>query len=128
MEIVKHKNRGALYLAAAGTVAGVVNGLLGAGGGILIISALSRVMKDELPEKKDVFVNSLCVMLPISAVSCFLYALRGDLVADGFGIFALPAIAGGIVGGLLIEKINSVYLRRLFAALVIISGILLILK
>ncbi|MBR6681305.1 MAG: sulfite exporter TauE/SafE family protein [Clostridia bacterium] len=128
MEIIKSQRRGALYLAVAGFIAGVVNGLLGAGGGILIISALSRIMKDELPEKKDVFVNSLCVMLPISALSCFLYALRGDLSTEGFGIFALPAIAGGIVGGLLIDKIRSGALKRLFAALVIISGVLLITK
>jgi len=128
VEFVKSKNMGAVYLLCAGFGAGVVNGLLGAGGGILIIAALSKIMKNELTDKKDVFVNSLCVMLPISAVSCFLYALRGNLVTEGFGIFALPAIAGGIAGGLLIDKIKWGSLKRIFSALVILSGILLIIK
>lgn len=128
MELLKSKNRGAIYLLLAGFGAGVVNGLLGAGGGILIIAALSKIMKNELVDKKDVFVNSLCVMLPISAVSCFLYALRGNLAAEGFGSFALPAIIGGVTGGLLIDKIKWGSLKRIFSALVILSGILLIMK
>lgn len=128
MEMIKSKKRGAIALLSAGFVAGIVNGLLGAGGGILIISAFSKIMKNELGEKKDIFVNSLCVMLPISAVSCLLYAIRGDLVSEGFGIYALPAIAGGIVGGLLLDRIKWGALKRLFAALVILSGILLIMK
>ena len=128
MEIVKREKQAALHLAAAGLLAGTVNGLLGAGGGILIIAALSRIMKNELTEKKDVFVNSLCVMLPISALSCVLYAIRGDLTSKGFGLFVLPAIFGGIIGGLLVDKIRSSALKRLFAALVILSGVLLIIK
>jgi len=128
MEIIKSEKKGALYLALAGFIAGIVNGLLGAGGGILIISAFSRIMKNELTEKKDVFVNSLCVMLPISAVSCALYAIRGSFSAEGFGLFALPAILGGAVGGLLVDKFRSSALRRLFAALVILSGFLLIIR
>ena len=125
---MKNKKSGALYLAVSGFIAGVVNGLLGAGGGILIIAAFSRIMKNELPEKKDVFVNSLCVMLPISALSCLLYAIRGNLSSEGFGIFALPAIIGGAAGGLLTDRIRSRALKKLFAALVIISGVLLIIK
>ena len=128
MEIVKKEKRAALHLAAAGLLAGTVNGLLGAGGGILIIAALSRIMKNELAEKKDVFVNSLCVMLPISALSCLLYAIRGDLASRGFGLFVLPAVFGGIVGGILADRIRSDTLKRLFAALVILSGALLIIK
>ena len=125
---MKNKKSGALYLAVSGFIAGVVNGLLGAGGGILIISAFSKIMKNELPEKKDVFVNSLCVMLPLSALSCVLYAARGDLSSEGFGIFVLPAIVGGAIGGLLTDRIRSRSLKRLFAALVILSGVLLIIK
>ena len=128
MEILNAKNRSAIYLLGAGFGAGVVNGLLGAGGGILIIAALSKIMKIELRDKRDVFVNSLCVMLPISAVSCFIYLLRGNFSAEGFGLFALPAIAGGLLGGILISKIKWGALKRLFAALVMLSGILLIMK
>lgn len=128
MKATQKEKLGALYIAVSGFIAGVVNGLLGAGGGILIISAFSKIMKNELPEKKDVFVNSLCVMLPLSALSCLLYAARGDLSTEGFGIFVLPAIVGGAVGGLLTDRIRSHALKKLFAALVILSGVLLIIK
>lgn len=128
MNILTSKKKDAARLLSAGFLAGAVNGLLGAGGGILIISALSKIMKPEGAEKKDIFVSSLCIMLPISAVSCLLYALEGRLVADDFELFVLPTVAGGIVGGLLSDRLKKSSLKRIFALLVIVSGILLIMK
>ena len=55
MKATQKEKLGALYIAVSGFIAGVVNGLLGAGGGILIISAFSKIMKNELPEKKGRF-------------------------------------------------------------------------
>lgn len=111
-----------------GFFSGLANGLLGAGGGIIVVYALSYSLGEKIKDGRDVFANALCVMLPISAVSCVSYAIAGNLTVSGIGVYAIPAIIGGIVGGILLGKIRLTALRKLFAALVIYSGIVLIIK
>lgn len=124
------KSTAAFSLAGAGLLAGFANGLLGAGGGIIAVFAFSHFFKEskEGYERRDLYANALCVMLPISAVSCVRYALAGHLVTDGFGVFVLPAVAGGIVGGLLLGRLRASLLKKLFGILVVYSGVLLILR
>ncbi|MBE6546822.1 MAG: hypothetical protein E7668_05230 [Ruminococcaceae bacterium] len=115
-------------LALAGLLAGFANGLLGAGGGIVIVLALARLLEGSELEGRDLYANALCIMLPISAVSCLRYALAGNLTTEGFGVYALPAIVGGLLGGVLLSKLKAPLLKKLFGTLVIWSGILLILR
>lgn len=125
------KNRGksvAVYLCLTGLLAGFVNGLLGAGGGIPVVFALSAILREELSDRRELYANALCVMLPISAVSCVRYALAGNLRTDGFGVYVLPALLGGLVGGVLLGKIRGVWLSKLFGFLVVLSGVLLIVR
>ena len=116
------------FLPLTGFISGIANGLLGAGGGIIVVYSLSYALKDTDIEKRDIFANALCVMLPISAVSCIAYAVAGNLNLSGLGVYALPAIIGGITGGFLLHRIKTSSLKRLFAALVIYSGLMLIIK
>ena len=88
-----------------GFFAGFLNGLLGAGGGIVAVWALGRGLEGELEDGRDLFANALCVTLPISAVSCLCYALRGSLSTEGIGLYILPAILGGALGGVLLGKL-----------------------
>lgn len=111
-----------------GVLAGLVNGLLGAGGGILIVYAMAFILKDTEPDPRDLYANALCVMLPVSAFSCLRYALAGNLSTEGFAVYTLPAIIGGLVGGFLLGKLRASAVKKLFAALVIYSGIFLILR
>ena len=122
------KSKVAFSLALAGLLAGFANGLLGAGGGIVAVFAFARFLRGEEYEGRDLYANALCVMLPISAVSCVRYALGGHLVTEGFGVLALPAIAGGVIGGLLLGKLGDSLLKKLFGILVVLSGILLIIR
>lgn len=117
-----------IKLLAIGLAAGVANGLLGAGGGIVIVYGIGSVLGERLKDGNDVFATALCVMLPVSVVSCLIYAYRGHMSTEGFGIFAIPAIVGGAVGGFLLGKIRSDAVKKLFAALVVVSGILLIVR
>ena len=125
---MRYKMKKEYYLPIMGVLAGMVNGLLGAGGGIIVVYALGVALGDELDDVRDVFSNALCVMLPISLVSCVGYALMGALSTDGIGVFIIPAIFGGAAGGFLLGRINTAFLKKLFAALVIYSGIMLIVK
>ncbi len=128
MKYIKDVKGAPAKLLLAGLAAGVVNGLLGAGGGIITVFALGKIYKERMSDKNDVFAHALCVMLPLSLLSCVIYFTRGSFSTEGFGAFVLPAVLGGAVGGALLDKLRADMLRRLFSALVIISGILLIVR
>ena len=85
---MKNKGFGALTL---GFFAGLLNGLLGAGGGIILVRGAEKVMPREYHDSRDVFANALCVMLPLSAVSALAYVLRGSVHGLEFAPFILPA-------------------------------------
>ena len=115
-----------LLLAAGGVFAGFINGLLGAGGGIIIVFVLSKLLQGS--DSRDIFANALCIMLPLSVVSCTVYISKGAVSFDGFSAFIPSAIIGGVLGAFLLCKINTVFLRKLFAILVAVSGILLLFR
>ena len=71
-----------------GAAAGAVNGLFGAGGGMLLLPLLNRLT--DLREH-EAFACSVCTMLPLSVVSLVVYWLRGG----EFLTAALPYLAGG---------------------------------
>ena len=116
------------FLMLAGVAVGVTNGLLGAGGGIIAVWALRAALKDAIEDERDVLANALCITLPISALSCLSYALHGNLKINGIGLYVIPAILGGALGGVLLGRIKATSAGRLFATLVVVSGVLLIIR
>lgn len=127
MDII-NKNKPLLLLIITGFAAGTANGMLGAGGGIIIVYGLSAALGPSLSDKRDIYANALCVMLPVSVVSCVLYALRGSMNVPEFGKYVIPAVLGGIAGGFLLGRIPSGTMKKIFAALVIVSGVLLMIR
>ena len=102
--------------------AGILNGLLGAGGGIILVRSAGKILPRECCNGRDVFANALCVMLPISAVSAIAYVLQGSVSGIDFTPFVLPALIGGVGGGMLLSVIDTRLLRLIFSALVVWSG------
>jgi len=117
-----------LLLCGGGFLAGVANGLLGAGGGVIIIFALTRLLSGENLDKRDIFANALCVIFVLSLVSFVIYAIRGSVDLAGFAPYAIPAVVGGLIGGLLLGKLSTTLLHRVFAALLVYSGIMLMVR
>lgn len=104
----------------AGAGAGLLNGLFGAGGGMVLVPLLVGWAK---LEEKRAFATSVAIMLPLSVLSYTLFCLRGgDVWAE-----ALPYLLGGVAGGFLstklFRKISTVWLHRLFAALLLYGGV-----
>lgn len=116
-----------LPLIAIGLGAGFLNGLLGAGGGILIVFGLRKLLKRSLKDPRAIFPTAIAVMLPLSLLSAWQYARAGSLQLSYFGWLILPAIAGGVIGALLLRRLSVKALSRLFAAVVLISGLVLVL-
>ena len=114
-------------LLLTGAAAGFINGLLGAGGGIIITFYLSK--KLDTDNKNDIFANAVATMLPISIFSLALYVLKGHFPIDSSLLSLLPAgIVGGIIGAFLLTRLRFPILKTAFSILMVISGILMIFR
>ena len=104
----------------AGVMAGILNGLFGAGGGLILVPLLINWIG---LEEKVAFATSVAIIFPLSIVSYVIFCLRGGNVWAE----ALPYLLGGILGGLLSAKlfrrVPAAWLHRLFALLVLYGGI-----
>lgn len=106
--------------------AGFVNGLLGAGGGILIVYGLRRLSSSEKRDPRTVYATAIAVILPLSLLSVIQYFHRGSLALNSIIPLILPAVLGGATGALLLRRLSPATLSRIFAAVVLISGITMV--
>ena len=105
---------------AAGAGAGALNGLFGAGGGMVLAPLLG--LCTDLKEEQ-IFPCSVVILLPICILSL--------LFADGWAAFsfvqALPyllgSLLGGICAGLWGKKIPVLWLHRVLGILILWGGI-----
>ena len=104
----------------AGLGAGVLNGLLGAGGG-MVLAPLLKTTTDL--EEETIFPCSVAILFPLCIVSL--------LFSQGWEQFsfslALPylagSLAGGIAAGLWGKKIPTLWLHRVLGCLILWGGI-----
>ena len=115
-------------LLACGLAAGMINGLLGTGGGIILVLGLSRICRGSLPDRRDVCANALVVTLTLTLLSTLLYIRSGNAPPADLSRFVLPGAVGGLAGGLLLGKITPGALGKLFAILLVISGIFMLFR
>lgn len=105
-----------------GLGAGVINGLLGAGGGMVVVPLLSAMGV----QGKKSHATALMVIVPLSAVSVVLYLVQGRVsIAD-----ALPWLPGSLLGAYLgsrlMPKIATGWLKLLFGGLMLWGGVRLL--
>ncbi len=105
---------------AIGAAAGCVNGLFGAGGGLLLVPLFAGVCT--LPPK-TAFATSLSVTLPLSAVSLVIYWWRGGVDFPAALPYLIGGVVGGILGGLFMKRIHIKWLRALLAAFLLYGGV-----
>ena len=68
-------------LILSGAVTGILSGFFGGGGGMLVVPALTLIMK--LTEKQA-HATAIAVILPVTVVGAVTYLLRGVSAGDGF--------------------------------------------
>lgn len=104
----------------AGGLAGLLNGVFGAGGGLILVPLFIGWLK---MKEKQAFATSIAVTLPLSIVSYVLFCAQGGNVWKD----ALPYLLGGIVGGglsiKLFQNISAVWLHRIFGVLILYGAI-----
>ncbi len=115
--------------AIIGALAGFINGLLGAGGGIIVTYYLSRTLTGEQREQNGVFANAVATMLPVSVFSLALYYFKGLFSFDSGFLSLLPqALIGGVLGAFLLTKIKFKWVKIIFSVLVVVSGFMMIFR
>lgn len=104
----------------AGIAAGAVNGLFGAGGGMVLVPLLTWLSQ---LEDRQVFPASVCIILPICLVSLSIIFQPGTVPWDTALPYLLGSTAGGILAGFLNKRIPTLWLHRLLGALILWGGI-----
>lgn len=105
-----------------GTFVGMLNGVFGAGGGSLLVPTFTL----EGMEQKTAQATALCLTLPMTLVTVGGYTLM-DGIPSGALWAAVGATAGGILGGMLLNNVQGIWLSRLFYALMLVGGASMIL-
>ena len=105
---------------AAGLLAGIVNGIFGGAGGMVLIPLLG-LWTDAEPE--SIFPLSVCVMLPVCLVSLWFTAQAGPLPWSEVAPYLLGSAAGGVLAGRFGRRIPTLWLHRIFGAMLLWGGI-----
>lgn len=108
-----------LSLALTGALAGMANGFFGGGGGMIAVPLMIFLLRRP---QKNAHATALLVILPLSIVSGLIYAGYGNFNFQ-VGIPAtIGVVVGGIIGALLLKKINNGLLTKLFAVVMLVAG------
>lgn len=121
---MKEKTKKTLIATGFGTVVGVVNGMLGAGGGMIAVPLLKKLGLDQ----KSAHANAVAVILPITVLSAVLYLIKGYVdISQSFN-FIPTGILGSLLGTVIIKKISPVWLKRIFGGFMVYAGVRLLLR
>lgn len=112
-----HKSNWGLIL--AGSCAGAVAGLFGAGGGMVLVPLLAAWggLKEE-----EIFPASLSVILPVCLVCLSVTAWISGLPWNDSFPYLIGSAAGGVGAGILSKRIPVIWLHRLLGVLILWGG------
>lgn len=103
----------------AGTAAGGVNGLFGAGGGMVLVPLLSSTGAFT---ERELFSGSIVIILPMCLVS-LLMGNQGELPWQQALPFLIGAVPGGVLAATFRHKIPVLWLHRFLGILILYGGV-----
>ncbi len=105
-----------------GSITGFINGFFGGGGGMIVVPVMTLLMK---MEQKTAHATAIAVILPVSIISTAIYFFSGTFGAE-FNPTLLTSIGvtvGGVLGALILKKIDNKLLVKGFAVVMFIAGV-----
>ncbi len=111
-------------LSSFGVLVGVVNGLFGAGGGMLAVPLLHKLGL----KGKSAHANAIAVIVPITILSAAIYIYKGSVNLSDALIYLPTGVLGAYLGTICLKKISPVWLKRIFGGFMVYAGIRLLLK
>lgn len=113
-----------ITLGAIGIVTGLVNGLLGIGGGTILIPAMIFLLG---VKQHKAHGTSLLIILPTAIMSTIIYSFKGNLDLSLSFKVALGAVIGGYIGARLMNRIPAKTLKKMFGIFMVIAGLRMVL-
>lgn len=107
----------------SGGLAGLVNGLLGAGGGMILVPLLGKLCGIT---GKAAFATSVAIILPLCLVSLGVMSLHQPLPWGDALPYLIGGGLGGIASGLLFKKMTANVLHKILGAFIFWGGIQLL--
>lgn len=107
----------------SGGLAGAVNGLLGAGGGMVLVPLLGRLCR---VTGKTVFATSVAVILPLCLVSLTVMGVQSPLPWQEAVPYLIGGGLGGIASGFLFPKMSPPLLHKILGCFIVWGGIQLV--
>jgi len=120
--VLNTKGKKRLFSAACGLAVGLINGLLGAGGGMLAVPLLKKAGLSQ----QEAHASSIAVILPLSMVSAVLYWFAGRTDLSKAWIYMPSGVVGAVLGALLLHKLPARWLRRCFGVFMLWAGVRLL--
>lgn len=112
-----------LLLILVGVLGGVINGLFGAGAGLLLVPLIMLVSK--LDEKKVHATTLGCVMIMCVASSIVFFVHKQINFKLTLWCF-VGSLVGAILGTFLLQKFKNKVINIIFSCLLIVAGVLMI--
>ena len=112
-----------LKFALFGAAAGAVNGMFGAGGGMVLVPLLIGPGKIE---DKKAFASAICIILPLCIISILVYSTKGILPFSEAIPYLIGGLIGGTLGGIFFKRVSPGMLHKLFGILILWGGIKLL--
>lgn len=109
-----------LRLLLCGLAAGAINGLLGAGGGMVLVPLLSTF---GMLEEREIFPASVGIIFPICIISMLIDPGIHGLPLKQALPYLLTAIIGGLLAGKWENKIPVKWLHRVLGFLILVGGV-----
>lgn len=106
-----------MLLHVAALAAGLANGLLGTGGGIIALPVLYSALKDE----KKAHASVVLFILPLSLLSAAVY--RKNIESALLLPLCAGAALGGGAGAFLLKKTSVTVIKVIFGLIVLYTGI-----
>lgn len=108
-----------LSMALAGGLAGIVNGLFGAGGGMILVPLLTLLTDTE---DDSVFPTSVSIILPVCIVSLTITGFTSGIAWEESLRWLAGSAAGGVLAGFFGGKIPVAWLHRILGILILWGG------
>lgn len=122
-EPLKLTYKNIVVLGLIGIITGLINGLLGIGGGTILIPAMVFL----LGQKQHIaHGTSLSIILPTAIVSTFIYQANSHIDWALALKIAISGMLGGYLGARLMQYIPTRHLRKLFGIFMAAAGIRMI--
>ncbi len=112
-----------LIAIVGGIFIGFLNGFFGGGGGMIVVPMLVFLLK--LTEK-EAHATAIFIILPMCVASSIIYMLQQNVDYMQLMWAVIGFVVGGIIGALLLKKINNKILRIIFSAIMVLAGVRLL--